>query len=164
MPNQSTNAHWIRATEPNPQGRTRAIAAARSYGNSFVIKCDDPGPDSVYVHLLVPDVLGGDFDDRELEYSIDGGPSVIATWTYLEKGVALLSHADRFLLSIREARQFACTATAANGAKHNYRFDIAGAAAAIDFVSRVCGGKSSDGESHVLDDLRLSPEELATLK
>lgn len=163
---EASTAHWIRATQPNSQGRLRAIAAARSNGNSFVIKCDDPGQGSVYVHLIVPHDLGGDFDDRPFEYSIDGGPAVTDTWTYLKNGVCLLSRADGFLRAIRAARQFECAALTTAGTKRNYRFDIAGAGAAIEFVSQVCERQPlSDGASPAeVDSSQLTEAELSSVR
>lgn len=63
----------------------RMIASIEADGGMLAVKCDAPGSDSVYIHWVASDYLGGRggrFASRQLTYRFDQNAPVTEVWSY----------------------------------------------------------------------------------
>ncbi|MCC7054230.1 MAG: hypothetical protein IT355_13270 [Gemmatimonadaceae bacterium] len=130
------SSRWIMRTINGPDG-LRAVAVTRNGSSSFVIKCDNAGPNSIYIDVLTSPPFGGNFDKRRLDFSFDAEPLKESAWTYWEEHVVLFD-AGAYLERLATAGRASFRAYRADGAAVDLVFDVAGADLAIKYVAEVC--------------------------
>lgn len=60
----------------------RAVASVSGEGGLLAVKCDSPGADSLYIHWMADEYLGGDFQRREMTIRFDQEPPFNERWVY----------------------------------------------------------------------------------
>ncbi len=133
-------APWIMQTLPSQNGKLRAVAAQRSGNRTLVLKCDDPGDSSIYIHIVSGEILEPSYADRPLEYSLDDKPYIEHDWTYMEGDIAQFyaPYVRELTDGLRSARELRVRAYRSNGTPVEFVFNVEGGAAAVAFVQRGC--------------------------
>ena len=130
---------WILEKHPTENGKIRSIAATRAGPYSFIIKCDEPGNGSVYIDIIFGEILGN-YVDRKVEFSFDGGGQITETWRYIDQHVANFSSSsvDTFCRTMANSSTLLFRAFAQDGTPRTIHFDVSGAQTSLNFVFDGC--------------------------
>lgn len=111
-------------------------------GDALIIKCDQPGKNQVYVHLISRQYLGGIRRSyRHLFYRFDEQEPVRDNWSYhAREALAIQGQVDvgRFLSGLAGARKLAIRATTYEMGQVDMTFDATGAEQRIREVYAGC--------------------------
>jgi hypothetical protein len=129
--------------------KVRARAFVRGTDGSLLgVKCDEPGPDSLYVQFISPKYLGGGGGSgafRGFMYRVDGGEPVQQEWFY-DGNNAILSQSGGtkqktldMIHALASAHKIVVRAITFELENVDAAFDVPGAAAAIAHVAATCG-------------------------
>lgn len=121
----------------------RMIAGIQSDDGMLALKCDEPGPESVYVHWISSDYLGGDYDRRRTTIRFDQDQPTTETWSY--EGRNAIQTSDRaaiaFARRLRSASRVVLRGTDFRGGEHTAIFELVpeDTNAALTRVFATCG-------------------------
>jgi hypothetical protein len=91
---------WTYKTlEDKMNDKVRYIAALQISDGALVIKCDERGPHSIYISIVMSKYLGGNFDARRLDYRVDKTPAVQDSWSYNSQSANLLDNSRALALA-----------------------------------------------------------------
>lgn len=93
---------------------SRSIAIIRGGESSLAVKCDSPGPDSVYVHFIADEYLGeGRYRRRDATHRFGDATPVTQNWNYDGRGAILIDDraVDQFNGEMLSAERLALRAT-----------------------------------------------------
>lgn len=87
---------WTVRTISDPiTDQSRVIAALDGSGGSLVVKCDSPGPNSVYIHFIAGEYLGeGRSGRREVIQRFDDAAPVTNQWTHDGRAAILTNNRE----------------------------------------------------------------------
>lgn len=136
------NWSYIETVDPMSDTR-RAVAGVITDGGSFSVKCDEPGPGSVYLSYRPNEYLGrsGRGDFRAVTYRVDAYPPVTSgrTWTYTESSTLMTEDVGPLVAKLRTAERIALRAETYRGRQVDNVFELSGGDEAITRVYATCG-------------------------
>lgn len=121
---------------------TRAIGVLKGEGGALAIKCDKPGPDSIYIQVIFDDYMGGrgaSSASRDFTYRFDATPPVTEGWRYDSSWAAQFDKkaAAAFAQRVSQSSKLVVRGISYNSKFSDATFDLAGA---NDLVSKVIEG------------------------
>lgn len=122
------------------------------YARSFVegdtgrvgIKCDKQGADSLYIHYISNNYLGGrggSYGTRNATYRFDQDAPITTSWSYEGKS-ALLTNNEKvasFIARLATAKRLAIRVSDYQYGEYTTVLDVTGAASEIKKVGAACG-------------------------
>lgn len=120
-----------------------ARTIATGDNGAIVVKCDEPGPDSIYIHFVSNNYLGGRGirgDYRPGTVRFDGDEPETKSWYYNGRS-ALLSKPDdvwAFVRRLENAKKLAVRMQAYDLQPYTTLIDVEGAAPTITQVVAAC--------------------------
>lgn len=121
----------------------RMIAALQADGGMLAVKCDEPGPNSIYIHWISSDYFGGNYDRRRMTIRFDQDAPATENWAY--DGRSAIQTSDReamaFARRLRSAGRVVLRGSDFRGADHTAVFDLvpADTEQALTRVFATCG-------------------------
>lgn len=104
----------------------RMVAALQADGGMLAVKCDEPGPNSVYIHWISKDYFGGDYDRRRMTIRFDQDAPTTEQWAY--DGRSAIQTADReamaFARRLRSASRVVLRGSDYRGSEHTAVFEL----------------------------------------
>ncbi|KWA10649.1 hypothetical protein [Burkholderia territorii] len=128
--------------------KVRGIASLESRdgantGAMLIFKCDEPGPNSVYVQISFGQYLGATHERsemRDVQYRIDNGAPERLTSEYDDKYVLVTDASDvkRFAGAVANGKRLIVRAKTYQYSEVDTEFDLSDAAAQIRRVAETC--------------------------
>ncbi|WP_176307887.1 hypothetical protein [Burkholderia ambifaria] len=128
--------------------KVRGIASLESRdgantGALLIFKCDEPGPNSVYVQISFGQYLGATHErseTRDMQYRIDGGAPERLTSEYDDKYLIVTdaSGVKRFAAAVANGKRLVVRAKTYQYSEVDTEFDLSDAAAQIRRVAEAC--------------------------
>lgn len=122
----------------------RMIATVEAAGGLLAIKCDDPGRDSVYVHWISTEYLGGNYDRRRTTLRFDQDAPTTETWTYNGRSAVQTGNREAvaFARRLRTANRVVLRGSDYEGRERTAVFELAPADTeiAMQRVFQACQG------------------------
>ncbi|MGU7882090.1 hypothetical protein ACV22Y_19725 [Burkholderia sp. AW50-3] len=128
--------------------KARGIASLESRdgantGALLIFKCDEPGPNSVYVQISFGQYLGATHERsamRDMQYRIDGGVPERLTSEYDDKYLIVTDAKDvkRFATAVAKGKRLAVRAKTYQYSEVDTEFDLSDAATQIRHVAETC--------------------------
>lgn len=120
----------------------RGIAVVEDAGKIFAVKCDRPGPGSLFVSFLPQRYLGGTADEPDLGKvvtRIDDDPAVLDDWAYIYRSANYMGDGRYTLIErLKQAKRLRVRLQVPDGEVVDAVFDVNGAADAIAAVENAC--------------------------
>lgn len=132
----------VRGVAHTPLGQTGTI----------VVKCDKPGPGSMYVEFLTPSFLGSDSIARgryhEAQYRLDDGPPGDLPGLYYDGKSAILLQGKKranFIteITVNEPKRLRVQFVSYDGSYANVDLDVEGAGTAMKKTAAICSDTST---------------------
>lgn len=123
----TTSGAWLIRTVVDPiTDARRGIATLEGEHGRLVVKCDAPGPGSVYIHFISNEYLGGDYDRRQMVVRFDQAPPATQTWHYNGSAALLTTEPLQmgFVRQLAAASRLVLRATTYRGASVTAVFEI----------------------------------------
>ncbi len=135
---------WTVDVQKDPITDTvKAIASLPGEAGSLIIKCDAPGPGSLYVRFVSNDYLGGYAGGQRsdaLTYRVDDDAPVTSEWVYY-KSIVPAVHEERraaLIQRLKTAKRFSLRAITFENEVVNATFELSSIAQAISAADEVC--------------------------
>ncbi|KVS62657.1 hypothetical protein [Burkholderia cepacia] len=112
-------------------------------GALLIFKCDEPGPNSVYVQISFGQYLGATHErseTRDMQYRIDGGAPERLTSEYGDKYLIVTDARDvkRFAAAVANGKRLVVRAKTYQYSEVDTEFDLSDAAMQIGRVAETC--------------------------
>jgi len=110
-------------------------------GEKFLaMKCDEPGPESVYVGFLSNETLGGGREQRQLIFRIDQDQPIERQWVYDANIAEEFDHSSVLVMEdrLKSAHRIIIRAYTSTGDQVDAEFKVSGASEAIAKITEVC--------------------------
>lgn len=140
----ATYGAWTVEVQKDPITDTvKAIASLPGEAGSLIIKCDAPGPGSLYVRFVSNGYLGGYAGGQRfdaLTYRVDEDVPVTSEWVYY-KSIVTAVHEERraaLIQRLKTAKRFSLRATTFENEVVNASFELSSVAQAISATDEVC--------------------------
>ena len=125
-----------------------AFAYNKGQGGIVIIRCDNPGVDSLYMAFVADAYLGGvgtDYDKRSLTYRFDSGLPRDSVWIYKDKTAFYHKGIDNeeipiFYRGVSTKSRLVIRAITYDSSYVDASFDLAGGEKAAQAVATACEG------------------------